>query len=99
MHNVSCSNASYGVYTYYNGSLNGTDSNVYYLINFDDLLRSYGECVCMCVRGGEGGNDGRRYIGSERAWEGGSNIPKTERTSLLTNNHVHTLSPQSLFLL
>ena len=66
---ISCSNASYGVYTYYNGSLNGMDSNVYYLMNFDDLLRSYGECVCMCVRG----NDSRRYIGSERAWEGGSN--------------------------
>ena len=38
------SNASYNVGDYYAGSQNDTTTNVYYLNNFDDLLRSYGEC-------------------------------------------------------
>jgi two pore calcium channel protein 1 len=36
-----CSNASYNVGDYYAGSQNDTTTNVYYLNNFDDLLRSY----------------------------------------------------------
>ena len=37
-------NASYGVGTYYSSSSteNGTNANVYWLNNFDDLWRSYG---------------------------------------------------------
>ncbi len=41
----------YGVGQYYNGinGINGTNSNftvnVYYVLNFDNILRSYGKCV------------------------------------------------------
>ena len=58
----SCSNASYNVGDYYAGSQNDTTTNVYYLNNFDDLLRSYGEWG-----GGEGGSEG----GGEGGREGG----------------------------